>query len=65
MIKCDRVMKIWLADSKYGVILHDEPAFMRCPYPEKLTYNERPEHKEITLILEKDKIREKSKDKLI
>ena len=58
-------MKIWLADSKYGVILHDEPALMRCPYPEKLTYNERPEHKEITLIQEKEKVREKGRDKLI
>ena len=43
-------MKIWLADSKYGVILHDEPALMKCPYPEKLTYIERPEHKEINLL---------------
>jgi hypothetical protein len=58
-------MKIWLTDSKYGVILHDEPALMRCPYPEKFTYVERPKYKEITLIKEKDKIREKGRDKLI
>jgi hypothetical protein len=50
MIKCDRVIKIWLADSKYGLILRDEPALLRCPYPEKLTNIERQESKEITLI---------------
>ena len=36
MIKCSRSLKIWLTDSKYGVILQELPALMRCPYPEKL-----------------------------
>ena len=38
MIKCDLALKIWLTDSKCGIIMQDEPALMRCPYPENLTY---------------------------
>jgi hypothetical protein len=37
MIKCDRALKIWLTDTKYGSILRDEPALMKCPYSETLT----------------------------
>ena len=36
MIKCDRILKIWLSDSKYGVILQGEIALMRCPRPENM-----------------------------
>jgi len=39
-------MKIWLTDSEYGVILQDEPAFMRCPYPRKLTLIDGKYHEE-------------------
>ena len=46
MIECNRAMKIWLTDSEYGVILQDEPAFMRCPYPRKLTLIDGKYHEE-------------------
>ena len=33
---CGRVLKMWWSiDSKYGVLLNDEPPLMRCPFANK------------------------------